>query len=129
MTKNVGKYGEDEAARFLEGRGLVILERNYHSKHGEIDIIAKKDKYIIFIEVKTRKYKSISKPAEAVDDKKQRKILKTAMVYLQLHKYIDLQPRFDVIEVFYETDEFNKKIMTINYIENAFEMEEDFEDF
>lgn len=129
MGKNIGIFGENEAVSFLKQKGLILLDRNYHSKYGEIDIIAKDDKYIIFIEVKTRKHNAILKPSEAVDDEKQKKILKTAMLYLQLHKDIKLQPRFDVIEIVYEDINGKEKVKSINHIENAFWMEEDFEDF
>jgi len=129
MTKNVGAWGENEAASFLMEKGITVLEKNYHSKYGEIDIIAKDDKYIIFCEVKTRKVGGFLKPAEAVDDKKQKKILKTATVYLQLHEEINLQPRFDVLEVIYEDIKHENKIKSVNHIENAFWMEEDCEDF
>ena len=129
MTKNIGDFGENEAVKFLEEKGLKVLERNYHSKYGEIDIIVKDDKYIIFCEVKTRKDNTFSKPAEAVDEEKQKKILKTAIDYLQLHEDINLQPKFDVIEIIYDDFNCEEKVKLINHIENAFGMEEDFEDF
>lgn len=130
MGKNIGLFGENEAVEFLEEKGLKILKRNYHSKYGEIDIIAKDDKYIIFCEVKTRNDSAFSKPAEAVDEEKQKKILKTAVDYLQINKELNLQPRFDVIEIIYEVAKKGEKTKLINHIENAFWMEEeDFEDF
>ena len=129
MTKNIGKFGENEAVKFLEKKGLKILKRNYHSKYGEIDIIAENDKYVIFCEVKTRKDSVFSKPAEAVDEEKQKKILKTATIYLQQHKSLNLQPKFDVIEIIYEDFNGEEEVKSINHIENAFWMEEDFEDF
>ena len=129
MEKNIGLFGENEAVSFLKQKGLILLDRNYHSKYGEIDIIAKDDKYIIFIEVKTRKDSAFSDPAEAVDTEKQKKILKTAIDYLQLHEDINLQPKFDVIEIIYEDFNGEEKVKSINHIENAFWMEEDFEDF
>ena len=129
MGKNIGLFGENEAVSFLKKKGLILIDRNYHSKYGEIDIIAKDDKYIIFCEVKTRKNKTLSDPAEAVDTEKQKKILKTAVDYLQINKELNLQPRFDVIEIIYEDIKDEEKVKSINHIENAFWMEEDFEDF
>ena len=129
MEKNIGLFGENEAVNFLKKKGLNLLDRNYHSKYGEIDIIANDDKYIIFCEVKTRKDGIFSKPAEAVDEEKQKKILKTASIYLQQHKSLNLQPKFDVIEIIYEDFNGEEKVKSINHIENAFWMEEDFEDF
>lgn len=129
MEKNIGLFGENEAVSFLKKKGLILLDRNYHSKYGEIDIIVKDDKYIIFCEVKTRKDSAFSNPAEAVDLEKRKKILKTASVYLQLHEDIILQPRFDVIEIIYDDFNCEEKVKSINHMENAFGMEEDFEDF
>lgn len=129
MGKNIGLFGENEAVSFLKQKGLILLDRNYHSKYGEIDIIAKDDKYIIFCEVKTRKDGVFSKPAEAVDEEKQKKILKTALDYLQIvDKELKFQPRFDVMEIIYEDFNCKEKVKSINHIENAFGMEEDFED-
>lgn len=130
MGKNIGIFGENEAVSFLKQKGLILLDRNYHSKYGEIDIIAKDDKYIIFCEVKTRKDGVFSKPAEAVNLEKQKKILKTALDYLQIvDKELKFQPRFDVMEIIYEDFNCKEKVKSINHIENAFGMEEDFEDF
>lgn len=109
-----GILGENYAARLLEKKGYSIEKRNYHSRYGEIDIIAKNDEYIVFAEVKTRSKGSIAQPREWVDSIKQEKIIKTAAAFLQ-ELLIDLQPRFDVIEVF-----IDEKIK-IAHIENAFE--------
>ena len=129
MGKNIGLFGENEAVSFLKQKGLILLDRNYHSKYGEKDIITKDDKYIIFCEVKTRKDGVFSKPAEAVDEEKQKKILKTALDYLQIvDKELKFQPRFDVMEIIYEDFNCKEKVKSINHIENAFGMEEDFED-
>ena len=131
MGKNIGIFGENEAVSFLKQKGLILLDRNYHSKYGEIDIIAKDDKYIIFCEVKTRKDGVFSKPAEAVNLEKQKKILKTALDYLQINvdKELKFQPRFDVMEIIYEDFNGEETVKSINHIENAFWMEEDFENF
>ncbi|MBR1779706.1 MAG: YraN family protein [Clostridia bacterium] len=116
--------------KFLAKKGMQILERNYHSKYGEVDIIAKDKEYIIFIEVKTRRIDTISKPVESVDKIKQRKILKTAMAYLQACKYTDLQPRFDIIEIIYKVNfSAELKVASINHIKDAFWMEGKLEDF
>ena len=109
---NSGKFGEDFTVKFLEDKGYEILDRNYHSRWGEIDIIAKLDECIVFCEVKTRKSVSYGNPSEFVTPKKMEKIIKTAMIYLDGN---DCEMRFDVAEVFLKKDG-----ATINYIENAF---------
>ena len=117
---NTGKLGEGVAKDYLLKKGYIFLESNYHSRYGEIDIIFENDKYIIFVEVKTRKNGSLVRGIDAVDNFKKVKILKTALIYLAEHN-VGKQPRFDVAEV-----TINKKgeCENINYFENAFDMEE-----
>ena len=71
----LGKFGESEAEHYLKKKRYKILEKNYRGRLGEIDIIAEKKKEIIFVEVKTRKSDKFGKPYEAVDFRKQRKII------------------------------------------------------
>ena len=119
MKDNIGKLGENFAEEYLKRRGYEIISRNYHSRYGEIDIIARDNEYIVFVEVKTRKSGSIVRGIESVDFKKQRKIIKTAVCYLKDIGQ-DVKMRFDVAEVEY----FDIKRMYIkNYIENAFTLE------
>ena len=109
---NSGKIGEDAVTEYLENNGYKILERNFHSRWGEIDIIAQKDGLIAFVEVKTRKNVNYGTPAEFVTSQKMKKIIKTAVIYLE---NTDCEMRFDVAEVY-----FNNGKCEINYIENAF---------
>lgn len=109
---NSGKIGEDAVTKFLENKQYEILQRNFHSRWGEIDIIAKKDECIVFVEVKTRKNTYYGTPAEFVTPKKIKKIIKTAFTYLE---NTDCDMRFDVAEVFFRNNKCE-----INYIENAF---------
>lgn len=113
---NRGKLGEDIALEFLTQKGYKLIEKNYHSRFGEIDIIMKNDRYIIFVEVKLRKNNKYGNPAEFVTIKKQQKIIITAEKWLLTNK-VDLQPRFDIIEIYMPYD--NK--VSINHIENAFD--------
>ena len=115
-SKN-GKIGENSAEKFLLNKGYETLKRNYHSKYGEIDIISRIDNYLVFTEVKARSFKTIAQPKEWVDYKKQEKIVKTAACFLEENE-LDLQPRFDVIEVFISSSGEAKRI---NHIENAFD--------
>lgn len=128
MFKSIekGQKGEDIAVFYLENKGYKIINRNYHSRFGEIDIIAKKEKYIIFIEVKTRRKGSKFTAFEAVDIFKQKKIIKTAMIYLSENDE-QLQPRFDVISILF-CGKFGE-IKEVNHIKNAFDGVDFFEAF
>ena len=118
MDNSSGTLGEKYAAGFLQRKGFHILRRNFHSRFGEIDIIAEDGKHILFVEVKTRREKSMVDPFEAVTRSKQRKIIKTAMCYLQKNG-CRLQPRFDVIGII--TDNRGGKVLSVKYLENAFD--------
>jgi len=117
MNNSSGIVGEDYAAELLVKKGYLIVERNYHSRFGEVDIIAENSEYVLFVEVKTRDENFSVSPLEAVTVGKQRKIFKTALLYLQSHR-TNLQPRFDVIGITTKHDSFEVK--SIEYIENAF---------
>lgn len=97
MTR--GEWGEAQAAAFLVQKGFRILERNFRTRFGELDIIAEKDGFLVFVEVKTRKNDHFAKAREAVTKTKQQKLRITAELWLQQHPTA-LQPRFDVIEVY-----------------------------
>ncbi|MCR4718869.1 MAG: YraN family protein [Firmicutes bacterium] len=116
-TKQIGDFGEDAACRYLEGKNIKVLKRNYHERSGELDIIAKDGETIVFAEVKTRISKAFGVPAEFVDCKKQEKIIKTAVSYLGSD---DIDMRFDVIEVMYEKRGEELFVTEINHIKGAF---------
>ena len=111
-----GNLGEKIACAYLEKNGYHIKERNYISAFGEIDIIAQKDGFIVFAEVKLRKNNSRVSGFESVSLSKQRKIIQTSAIYLQ-EISSDLQPRYDVISITSHRDgEFS-----VEHIENAFD--------
>ena len=112
-----GKLCELRTCFYLLLRGYIILDRNYHSRFGEIDIIARKKDTVVFVEVKARGENAFYQPAFAVDVYKQRKIIKTAQFYLINKKYDDMDIRFDVVELFKKG-----KRIRINHIINAFEV-------
>jgi len=100
LTKDrLGMDGEERAILFLKQQGYQILERNVHFTQGELDIVAKKDRVIVFAEVKTRRSAKYSHPKEAVDKKKCRKIKKMAYQYYYHKKYTpeEYGIRFDII--------------------------------
>ncbi len=117
MNNASGKIGEDCATDLLLKKGYEIIERNYHSRFGEVDIIAQNSSYIIFVEVKTRDENYSVSPLEAVTVSKQRKLYKTALLYLQSHA-TPLQPRFDVIGITTTSNHYT--IKSVEHIENAF---------
>lgn len=117
-SKRRGDMGEETAADYLKSQGYEILFCNYHSAYGEVDIIAKKGEIIAFVEVKSRKEHSMLSPREAVSRSKQQKLMKTASCYLEENK-VTLQPRFDVVEVYF-VGERQLAVTEINHIENAF---------
>ncbi len=112
-----GAWGEDVACSFLIECGYKIVQRNFRTRFGEIDVISEKDGCVVFTEVKTRKSARFAEAREYVTLSKQRKIIITAELWLQQHE-TKLQPRFDVIEVYGE--EGSRFLPEINLIENAF---------
>ena len=119
-TKTIGEFGENSACTFLKHHGYRILDRNYSNYFGEIDIIARKGSYVVFVEVKTRKSDDFGRPSDAVNHSKQLKIIKTADSYI-VEKELDADFRFDIIEVMYKPSVFGGfKTYKINHIENAF---------
>ncbi len=123
---DVGRIGEDISAKYLKRNKFKIIGRNIHLSHNEIDIIAVNRKFgvIAFVEVKTRStdsdlYSEYGTPASAVTYSKQQRTVSGAKAYLSLNpKYAQLQPRFDVIEVYLSKKDM--KLLRINHIENAF---------
>lgn len=115
MTR-LGQTGENAAARFLQLHGYKILEKNFRSRFGEIDIVALKNETVVFVEVKTRGRGALDTPGASVDVFKQRKLIKTAQFYIINKQLADIDMRFDVIEI-----ELYGMRCKINHIENAFE--------
>ena len=113
--------GEEYTCQYLLSLGYQIICRNFNCKYGELDIVAVNDKYIAFVEVKTRHQNPIVRPCLAVTKQKQIKIMRTAYLYLKESNY-KLQPRFDISEVYLKAN--TNKLYSINYIKNAFILEE-----
>ena len=114
----IGVWGEETAAKHLVSLGYTIIDRNYHARCGEIDIIAQKDNYICFVEVRTRAEDALVSGLESIDLRKMRKIFRTACIWLSCHKF-DLQPRFDVIEIT-ASKGTEKAVKNLTFITNAF---------
>lgn len=98
--RETGGCYEEMAAAYLEKEGYHILERNYYTRQGEIDIIARDSSYLVFIEVKYRNDSKKGDPSEAVTYQKQQKIIKSARYYLYKHNLSEDCPcRFDVVSI------------------------------
>jgi len=113
-----GKWGEALALKYLTDRGYCAVCEGYRSRFGEIDLIVKDRAFLVFVEVKLRKNANFAYAREYVGKDKQRKIIATASLWLASHK-TQLQPRFDVIEI-YASDGENTESPEIIHIENAF---------
>lgn len=116
--KLLGAFGEDAACRYLKRHGYRIEGRNYGCRFGEIDIIARRGRFVVFVEVKLRKNDRHGAAAEFVTPAKQRRIIAAAQFWLQQNP-TDLQPRFDVIEV-YAPQGLETKRPEIDHMEDAF---------
>lgn len=106
QKKELGSCGEDVACNYLEKIGYKIIERNFLSRQGEIDIIAKDGTEYVFVEVKTRSSNFYGKPAEAVNEVKKKHIYKTTKYYLYIHNLENAFVRFDVIEVCFKCGKY-----------------------
>lgn len=96
---NKGKWGEELAAGYLRDKGFQIIFRNFYSKYGELDIVAKKNNMLVFVEVKTRTQDLYGIPAEAVDTRKRRHMVYAAKFFVQRFGFQNVDMRFDVIEI------------------------------
>lgn len=117
ITKiKTGKEGEKIAAAFLKKNGYRISDINFRCPLGELDIVAKDNKEIVFIEVKTRKSNRLGYPEQAVGIRKQKKMSQLALWYLQKRKIGDVAARFDVVAI-----TLHKEGNDIKLIKNAFD--------
>ena len=113
-NKIKGKMGENIAANYLKNKGYEIVDRNFRTSVGEIDIIAAGDGFLVFVEVKERFCEKFGYAAEAVNHFKRRKISQVASQYINKYRMFNSCVRFDVIEVYME----DKRV---EHIENAFD--------
>lgn len=116
-TRQTGKRGEDCAVRFLKKEGYRIIERNYRCVFGEIDIIAFDGETISFVEVKSRTSNRFGNPEEAVVTRKQEKISRIALHYLEKKNFDEKTARFDVVAI-----NFSSKGESVKLIKDAFDL-------
>ena len=114
--RQTGSYNENLASEYLQKRGYSILERNFHCRFAEIDIIAQDGKYLCFIEVKYRLNQKYGAPEGIINLKKRKNISKGALFYMNKNKIQTDRPiRFDVIFIYGDNEK------EINHIINAFD--------
>jgi putative endonuclease len=112
-----GKRGEDIAVAYLKNRGYRIIERNYKCLFGEIDIVAKDDDTVVFVEVKSRKSEKFGDPQGAVGREKQKKISRISLKYLEEKHLYPCDARFDVVAI-----KMLPAGSIVELIQNAFEL-------
>jgi putative endonuclease len=112
---DMGKKGEEMACAYLTDKGYSILDTNWHHGHKEVDIVARYQKEIVVVEVKTRAENYAEEPWEAVTPSKIRNIVEVADVWLRQNK-VDLETRFDVISILLKKDGSH----TLEHFEGAF---------
>lgn len=115
-NKELGRKGEDAAARFLERKGFDILERNWLCAFGEADIICRDEDSIHFVEVKTRSGIQYGLPSDAVTSEKRSRYEKIALCYLQEYENCDIRVSFDIISLLVTS---NNRCL-LRFHENAF---------
>jgi putative endonuclease len=115
-TTETGKRGEEIAVSYLKKEGYRIRERNYRCPLGEIDIIALDGNEVVFVEVKSRKSDDFGEPEAAVDTRKQAKLSRIALNYINEHNLNDRSARFDVVAV-----RFLKGSDRVRLVRNAFD--------
>lgn len=112
--RKFGIIGEKIAQGYLKNKGYTIVKTNYYTQRGEIDIIAKKDKNIVFVEVKTRNNLEYGSPAMSVNGIKKKNLKSAANIYIYQNKLYKYSVRFDVIEIIIKTGKCK-----INHIEGV----------
>jgi putative endonuclease len=116
--KPLGQRGEDAAARYLKRLGYRILARHLDSPLGELDIVAVDGRTIVFVEVKTRTSTDAGHPADAIDERKERRMTQAALAYLKANGLLKYSARFDVVAITWPS---NSRRPTIEHYESAFE--------
>jgi putative endonuclease len=115
--KEIGQKGENLAVDYLQNAGYTVLERNYRCKLGEIDIIARDNDTLVFIEVRSRSSLAFGLPQESINRRKRHQISKVALEYMIRRKLKNIPARFDVVAV-----SFEGRKEKVDLIKDAFEL-------
>ena len=111
---DLGTLGEEIALQYLREKGFIIRETNWRFGKDEIDIIAEKDKFLVIVEVKTRRSSVFGEPEVFVNATKQRFLIRSTQAYVERNN-INLEVRFDIISIV-----LNSTTKRVNHIEDAF---------
>lgn len=101
---DLGKTGEEIAAQYLLQRGYQVLEKNFRSQQGEIDIIARENNFLVFVEVKSYSFRSLTSPLSAIRQGKRQSIIHAARTYLYIKRLAQVDCRFDVVAIYGRPD-------------------------
>ena len=115
--QETGKRGEQIACKALEKKGYRILERNYHCRYGEIDLIARHRDYIVFVEVRSKTGHSFGSPEESITAAKKKKLIQTALDYISNHRDAPENWRIDFVAV--EIDPAGSQASRVEIMENV----------
>ena len=115
VSNTIGQHNEDLALRFLQKKGLALIQRNYRSRYGEIDLVMQDKRHIVFVEVRFRSSKNFGGALLSVDHRKQAKLIKCAQQYM-VNESSRLDFRFDVIAISPASSQHD-----IQWITNAFD--------
>jgi putative endonuclease len=115
--QELGRLGEDLALKKIKRLGYKPVTRNFRCSLGEIDLIARHGEYLVFVEIKTRKGRSLGYAKEAVTPKKKRQMSKVALAYMKKNNCCDIKSRFDVVAVSIYGEKAEIEVIT-----NAFEL-------
>lgn len=119
--RTLGEQGERAAVKFLKRRGYIIIACGNRDLFGELDIIAVDGRTVVFVEVKTRRSHDAGHPADAVDERKQRRLTRLGLAYLKRHSLLENPARFDIVAVTWPE---HAKRPVIEHFQNAFEPQE-----
>jgi putative endonuclease len=114
--KAFGEWGERQAADYLVAKGYTVLERNYHTPYGEIDLIVQNEVVTVFVEVKTRSSASFGYPEESINRRMMDHLTSAALLYMQTHPDMVGDWRIDVVSIMRGS---NSRRLEIHHFENA----------
>jgi putative endonuclease len=115
--QTLGHVGESAAVRYLESLGWTVLERNYRCRAGEIDVVARDQESVVFVEVRTRASDVFGTPEESITASKARRMMRCALTYMTVHPDLSADWRIDVVAVRVE----RSRTLSVSHYRNAVE--------
>lgn len=120
FSRDIGKFGEQQALKYLKSQGLTLITTNFNCRYGELDLIMAEGDVLVFVEVKYRSSAAYGGAINAISAAKQRKLVKTALLYMQQHDLNEAIARFDVVAIDKLDDNTVVSDNDIVWIKNAF---------